>query len=278
MRCVFQSLVVLLAACTGEVGPLLTNDRGDTAATDLADAGPAVVEPETNCDADAQRLALPVLAEIQPYAAFPSMYWTNNDAFAGCGLAHQQLLPCDACGRFDLCSAGTASGGDLVIHLGQQGDTGFEALGPMVDPVADGADFQLSVEDTNFNWTAFVAGAIVEAKWQAYSVPVFARTVLQFGCAPSQRWETSLLLGALSAEKLHKSPANAGTYLLNAGWEVLQVGFAPVEAAPPHHPKIGPPDHDITGACFAVGLEIQTLDGAHCGWAAKAWHVKPPPK
>ncbi len=274
MRYSLQLLAVVVASCASEVRPVLISDSGDTAATDLSDIGPAVVEPETNCDVDAHGPEVPVLTQIQ----FGNMFPGNYEAFPGCGLANRQLLPCDACGRFDLCLAGAASGGDLVIDLGQQGDTGFEALGPMVDSVADGADFQLGVGDTSFNWTAFVAGAIVGAKWQAYSVPVFARTVLQFGCAPSQRWDTSLLLEALSAEKLHKSPANAGTYLLNAGWEVLQVGFAPVEAAPPHHPKNGPPDHDITGACFAVGLEIQTLDGAHCGWAAKAWHVKPPPK
>ncbi len=58
---------------------------------------------------------------------------------------------------------------------------------------------------------------------------------------------------------------------------VLDVSFAAVESEPPFRGKMGPPDHDITGACFAVGLEIQTLDGAHYGWAAKTWHVKPPP-
>ncbi len=216
------------------------------------------------------------LAEGQTSIAITGSMQANPYYFVGCGMANRPLLPCANCG-FSSCTAGQTSAGDLRITLGAAKMPNFGQVAIGMTDVPDSSEFQLGNGWFVESWEADVAAEIDSLTLPLASAAVRVRAVVQVGCSYGERMEYSFIQPDPVLMPLAVQQAEPHTFALQGNRYFLKISLHGHENTPPYHPTPFPPDHDITGACFAVGLEIQTLDGAHCGWAAKAWHVKPPP-
>ena len=193
---------------------------------------------------------------------------------SGCIVDHSSLS-CNACGEFSKCSEENPGDGDLKIRLLSLGGTATEMT---ATEIADSGQFPLSYSFGS-GWQANLWAEVQLNDLTSKIIDVFARAQLQIGCEANQRWEKTGQAVLVPESYWDPPDGRKGIFYMQLSPQYLYgfaVEFQNYEPEPPYHTAPGPPPGNITGACFAVGLEIQTLDGAHCGWAARAWHVKPP--